>query len=85
MPETTEDLKALGFVPKPLLRAIQAKCLDCSGGFKPDVTNCLVKTCELYPFRLGKNPWRAPTSDAMREVARRNAAGFRKRDPLAGV
>lgn len=37
-------------------RAIRAKCLDCSGGFPPDVRNCVIPSCPLYPFRLGRSP-----------------------------
>jgi hypothetical protein len=42
-------------IPSPL-RAIRAKCLDCSGGNKAEVRRCVVTQCALYPFRLGRNP-----------------------------
>jgi hypothetical protein len=38
------------------LKAIRAKCLDCSGDRPKEVTLCPVTDCELYPFRFGKNP-----------------------------
>ena len=40
------------------LKAIRAKCIDCSGGSANEVKLCTVNECELYPFRFGKNPFR---------------------------
>ena len=54
------ELLAIGFEPTSVLRAIRSKCLDCSGGMPSEVRDCLVRDCALYPFRMGKNPWRAP-------------------------
>ena len=71
---STDDLVAIGHKKMPVLDAIQAKCLDCSGGNKAEVRDCLVKDCALYPFRSGSNPWRPQASEATREVRRRNAA-----------
>ena len=39
------------------MKAIRAKCLDCSGGNPNEVKLCPVEKCSLYPFRLGKNPY----------------------------
>ena len=36
-----------------LWRAIQKKCLDCCGGHKEEVENCLIRDCPLFPYRLG--------------------------------
>ena len=41
-----------------VLRAIRLKCLDCSCFQLGEVRDCPVTTCPLYPFRLGKNPFR---------------------------
>ena len=38
------------------LRAIRAKCLDCAGHQAKEVRDCLIRTCALWPFRMGKNP-----------------------------
>ena len=35
------------------LKAIRAKCIDCSGGNKAEVRLCPSKTCPLWPFRSG--------------------------------
>ena len=40
------------------LRAIKLKCLDCSTYNINEIKECPVKKCPLYPFRLGKNPFR---------------------------
>ena len=68
------DLAALGHKPMPVLAAIKSKCLDCSGGNRAEVRDCLVTNCALFPFREGRSPWRAPVSEARREAARRSAA-----------
>lgn len=41
-----------------VLRAIKLKCLDCSTYNILEIKECPVKNCPLYPFRLGKNPFR---------------------------
>ena len=38
------------------IKAIRAKCIDCSGGSKQEVQQCVVKDCPLYRYRMGKNP-----------------------------
>lgn len=38
------------------IRAMRAKCLDCSAGSKHEVTHCPVTCCALWPYRLGKRP-----------------------------
>lgn len=38
------------------LKAIRAKCLDCSNGSFVEVKNCPVVKCPIYPYRLGKRP-----------------------------
>ena len=57
--ETKAELQAMGFELTPVLRAIRAKCLDCSGGSHAEVAECLVKKCALYPFRLGADHCRS--------------------------
>ena len=38
------------------IKAIRAKCLDCSAGQVLEVQLCPIKDCSLYPYRLGHNP-----------------------------
>lgn len=40
------------------MKAIRAKCLDCCGDNAQEVRLCTAPNCALYPFRLGKNPYR---------------------------
>lgn len=43
------------------MKAIRAKCLhDCCAGSAEEVKNCNCTKCFLWPFRLGKNPYRTP-------------------------
>jgi hypothetical protein len=38
------------------MRAIRAKCLDCSGGSTKEVRLCPVTACALWPYRMGRRP-----------------------------
>lgn len=40
------------------VKAIRAFCLECSGGSTAEVKECPVVRCALFPFRMGKNPYR---------------------------
>ncbi len=35
------------------MKAIRAKCLECSCGSPDEVRNCQVKTCPLWEYRFG--------------------------------
>ena len=38
------------------IKAIRAKCLECSGNQPSEVRGCLLRECALFNYRLGKNP-----------------------------
>lgn len=38
-------------------KAIRAMCIECMGGLIAEVDRCTSKTCALYPFRKGENPF----------------------------
>lgn len=38
------------------LKAIRAKCLDCSGGSAKEVRECVFVDCPLFALRFGKRP-----------------------------
>ena len=40
------------------VKAIRAFCLECSSGHVSEVKFCPMEKCPLYPFRMGKNPYR---------------------------
>jgi len=71
---TRDQLEATGHEPMSPTEAIRAKCLDCCAGSAHEVRCCVAMACPSWPFRTGKNPWRAPASEAQREASRRNAA-----------
>jgi hypothetical protein len=41
----------------PPLKAIRAKCIDCSGGSLAEVRHCHLTKCPLHPYRMGENPF----------------------------
>lgn len=56
------------------LQAIKAHCLDCRFGIRKEVAACEDEDCNLYPFRLGKNPFRAKrelTEEEKKEMVER--------------
>lgn len=64
--------------PHTPLRAIRLKCLDCSCDQPKEVRLCPCTDCALYPFRFGKNPYRAKrelTDEQRRDIAMRLARG----------
>lgn len=73
---TMEDLEQLGHARVSPLRALRLKCLDCCNGSAQEVRLCTAVDCPSWPFRMGKNPWRAPLSAEARartaEQMRRN-------------
>jgi hypothetical protein len=71
---TSVELEAMGHTRLSPIDAIRAKCLDCCGGSPSEVRLCVAVTCPNWPFRTGKNPWRAPPSEAQREAGRRLGA-----------
>ncbi len=76
MTEEKEDAKIL--TP---LRAIRAKCIDCSAGSIKEVRECVMLDCPLYPSRLGKSPNRKPRilTDEEREQLRQRMARMRQK------
>ena len=39
-----------------VLHAIRQKCLDCCCGQPGEVRECPVTTCDLWPYRFGRDP-----------------------------
>lgn len=39
------------------IKAIRAKCLECSCENPNEVRECPITDCALYPFRFGRNPY----------------------------
>jgi hypothetical protein len=53
------------------LKAIRAKCLDCSGDNAAEVRECRIADCALFAFRMGKNPFRRQSDLSPEEKVRR--------------
>ena len=51
----TKNRASLLGIPKSL-RAIRLKCLDCCCGQIVEIRECGVRTCALYPYRIGRYP-----------------------------
>ena len=69
-----------------VLKAVRLKCLDCSCGSAHEVSLCPIESCPLFPFRFGKNPFRAKRemSDEQRAAAKERLAKSRKRKAEEG-
>ena len=52
-----------------LLKTIHQKCMDCSAYQPKEIELCPSDDCPLYPFRMGKDPFKTgrEISDAQRE------------------
>jgi hypothetical protein len=59
------DLRDLGHPESPI-KAIRAKCIECSGGSMAEARLCQITHCALWAFRMGHNPFhgRASVSEA---------------------
>lgn len=49
------------------IKAIRAKCLDCSSDDKIEVRECPIIDCPIWPYRMGKNPYNARTKNMSTE------------------
>ena len=58
------------------MKAIRAKCLQCSNESPKEVKLCPVTDCPLYDFRSGKNPniKREYTPEQLEEMKKRLAS-----------
>ena len=54
------------------LKAIRAKCLDCSGRQPSEVRRCPIEDCPLFPYRLGRNPKRQGIGGRKLVVSQKN-------------
>lgn len=59
--------------PTPL-RAIRAKCKDCTADHLAEIKDCPITACALYPFRLGRNPNRQGIGGDSEALARARIA-----------
>jgi hypothetical protein len=76
---TCAELSAAGHVRMSPLKALRARCLDCCAGSAHEVRLCTAAACPLWPFRMGRNPWRPEPSPETRERGRALLAQLRAR------
>jgi hypothetical protein len=67
---TQDELREAGHEPMRPLQALRARCLDCCAQQAKEVALCPAVDCPSWPFRMGKDPWRKPASEARRKAAR---------------
>jgi hypothetical protein len=60
------ELEQLGHTRVSLLLARWLRCLDCCNDSTQEVRLCAAVDCPSWPFRMAKNPWRAPLSVLVR-------------------
>lgn len=78
------ELKAAGHKPDPLLKIIRAKCIDCSGYELGEVRKCTATACELWPYRMGTNPFaKRQLSDEQKAAARERMIAARSKRQVA--
>lgn len=51
------------------MTAIRARCIQCTNGQVSEVKLCATKTCALWPFRMGENPFNKKTRERMEREA----------------
>lgn len=76
-----ENLKQWGYESTPLLKAVRAKCVDCSGGSVYEANKCTDIQCPLWVFRLGKNPFKK-TRKLSEEHKRKLQQGKKRYDEI---
>ena len=52
-----------------VLKDVRLHCLDCCCGIASEVKNCQIKTCHLWPYRMGKDTTRTPLNDRRTEAS----------------
>ena len=71
---TAEEIVALAHRTMSPLKALRLRCIDCCAGSSLEVRLCTAVSCPSWPFRMGRNPWRAPVSEERRQLGRELAA-----------
>jgi hypothetical protein len=74
-----KKLAGLGFVKRPIMSVIRAKCLDCCCGSSHEVMHCTTAGCPLWPYRTGKNPFTDRKANPAAIAALKEAREAKKR------
>lgn len=64
------------------VKAIRAFCVECFGGLNSEIKKCQSIDCPLFPFRMGKNPYRTKRemTQEQKEAAAERLAKARKKE-----
>lgn len=54
---TLDSLRRIGHEKRPIMKVIRAHCIACCGGEPGEVRKCTSLDCDLWPYRMGKNPF----------------------------
>lgn len=65
-------------------KVIREKCFDCCCGSWYEVEQCTAVRCPLHPWRMGKNPYRKPQSEAQKEARLKNLEKMRQKRSSPG-
>ena len=76
---TQAELRAMGHQPMSAHAALRLHCLDCCTGSADEVRKCTATRCPSWPFRMGRNPWRAPLSDEQLEARRQQGLALARK------
>lgn len=75
---TVDQLGAVGHAKRPILDAIRANCIACCAGNSAEVRRCAMVTCDMWPYRMGTNPFVSRDyTDEQREASRARLAAAR--------
>ena len=74
---TSQLFETLGHEKRPVLKVLRSFCLDCMGEQPSMVRKCTSGGCDLWPYRMGRNPFREP--------GKAPAHGFQKKEGSDGT
>jgi len=73
-----KELEGREYEASPL-RAIRLKCMDCCCEQAKEVRQCQCTACAIWPFRMGRNPFRTrELSDEQKDELRERMAKARE-------
>ena len=52
------------------VKAIRAKCLDCTNNQYTEIKECNITNCSLHPYRFGKRPKKDNDNQMVNEVTK---------------
>lgn len=61
-------LQDAGHEQSPFGKIIRKKCLDCCGFQASEVRKCVSTDCDLWPYRMGKDPFKSAQCKARGQV-----------------